>query len=345
MEQIRVTVRVPLAAAVAAGRSEYGQTSVVLDDIAVQSLTSGARALLREDGYAAGRSGGRGEALVVSEATVPATVAALEARATTIAAEVAAEAAHQRATVAEFAATLEHVLTYARTCPIQALRGASLWHLHDWHRDGKWAWGAPRTDESAACAVGREDELAAFLASEAASREASERALEAEKAAKAAKAAAIASEARRWAREYGRSLLGSPELQRAAGEDRNVLPRIRRLVALAAEHAIEHAIAGLQDARVVKTYATEDRDDVPSAEAYALLDTLTAARGSIAEASALPGAEVTIGPIERYDVAPRGDAVWRTGVRVTLSHPWFDDDDLEWAVLAEPFEQNDQDDE
>lgn len=56
MESIKIAVRVPLAAAVAAGRSNYGETVVVLTDSDVASLSDGARRLL----YTSDRSDQRG---------------------------------------------------------------------------------------------------------------------------------------------------------------------------------------------------------------------------------------------------------------------------------------------
>lgn len=120
-----------------------------------------------------------------------------------------------------------------------------------------------------------------------------------------------------WAAEHS----ASPELKRAARERRAVVSEVR-------QQAKERVIAAVTEivstiGFVVETYESQPREGVPSREAYALLDLLKSSLLSIADASGLPKAEAKISDILRHDVAPQGSAVWRTGVTVSVDHPWL----------------------
>lgn len=111
MDQIRIGVRVPLAAAVAAGRSEYGYASVALTDADVAQLSAGARALLRVwDGDdtrhrglvgVPGSTGSRIDDVEVVRADVATTIAAIEALYVAAEAKRASELAAVEARIAQ----------------------------------------------------------------------------------------------------------------------------------------------------------------------------------------------------------------------------------------------------
>ena len=222
----------------------------------------------------------------------------------------------------------------------------------DWRREWVSAWMA------APCAVLRGDgqgcppdlrpRIAAIrervtvtLTAEREERETREVAEVAAKvAAKAATAAVVAgheAEARAWIATGAATL--PPELIRAAGEGRRVLAEITRVV----RERVRQAVEDLAPHGIASSHGEEPRDDVPSAEAYEILDLLTSSLKGLRAAALLPGAEIEIGAIARHDVNPSGAAVWRTGVEVTLSHAWLDED-YGWVVLAEPRAEDDEDD-
>jgi hypothetical protein len=165
---------------------------------------------------------------------------------------------------------------------------------------------------------------------------------DARRAAAKARAKANAEDLRAWAAEH------APEarIARAAREGRDVTSAIDALVSERVTEALEGCLANTPFA-VVSTYDSQPRTDVPTAAAYELLDLLAtpAVRSAVLNACALPHAEVEVGPIMRFDVAESGSAVWRTGVRLTLRHPWLVDAHTQWSVLAEPLALGDDDDE
>lgn len=156
----------------------------------------------------------------------------------------------------------------------------------------------------------------------------------------------FAAEVQDWAAEYGESRLGSPELKRAARERRDVVSEVRRLArervrAVTAE-CLDNVNAPL--GYIVDTYESQPRDGVPSREAYALVDAIKAALPYIARESGLPDAKAEVSDIMRHDVAPKGDAVWRTGVTVTVSHPWLANA-IEVDVISEPLPEEEESEE
>jgi hypothetical protein len=159
----------------------------------------------------------------------------------------------------------------------------------------------------------------------------------------AALAEAAEHEPRLWLAEHGAAL--SPELSRAAREGRLV----RNALYSSVEERVEDAVRAI-DARLSRgdwavlkeTWATEERREVPSATAYELYDALMAGRDQIARSALLPHTVVTVGPISRFDVAPQGSAVWRTGVAVTVTHPWLAAD-IDLVMLCEPLDLDEDD--
>lgn len=193
----------------------------------------------------------------------------------------------------------------------------------------------PRLDEIRA----RSRVLACEAAAEAAAREAAAARAAAAKAA-AAKAAVAEAEAsaRTWVAEHGAPL--SPELARAASEGRSVRSEITRLVS----ERVRAVVGALPGYSLDAIYGSEPRLGVPSAAAYALYDAALAAAAAMRDAAALPGAGVEIGEIERLDVAPHGAAVYRTGITITVRHPWITDPPIELYRLCEPFALQNSDD-
>lgn len=145
-----------------------------------------------------------------------------------------------------------------------------------------------------------------------------------------------------WAAEHGETRLGSPELKRAARERRDVVGEVRRLSKERIIAAVTEIVQSF--GFVVYTYESKPREGVPSREAYALLDVLKSALLSTADAAGVPGAEASVSDILRHDVAPEGAAVWRTGVTVTVSHPWFSSA-IEVDVTSEAPPEDEEDDE
>jgi hypothetical protein len=137
-------------------------------------------------------------------------------------------------------------------------------------------------------------------------------------------------DARTWAAEHGWSALGRSEIQRAAREGRRVRGAITARCTELFRLALELSIP--EYATIVESYAEEDRDDVPSAEAYATHDAVKAEGDAF---TLPPGLAVETSDVCRIDVARRGSAVWRTGVLLTARHPWFTKD-IEIAVISEP---------
>jgi hypothetical protein len=367
MEQVKVLVSVPLAVALAAGRSQYGETLVGLDDAAVQSLSTGARALIGTDGKVrATPPSSYACALDVREATVADTCLALEARATDIEAYHAQQATEAEARIlAALAApdadwlgfgnnTERYYTIGSNDVDVSSSDSGRAHHRPAIEASPRGVYLSEEQRRDLRILAHRADLEARALPIATAAWEAKYAewqaacsAAEAEREAEKARKLQVELNARRWAREYGRAKLGSAELVRAASEDRVVLPEIRRLAQLSVEHALEEAFGAES---VVKVYAEEIRDGVPSAEAYALLDTLINARAMLTRAHGLPNLtsgpdeSIAAGPIMRFDVAPKGTAVWRTGVRVTFTHPWLAEP-IEWSVLAEPIDLDiDEDD-
>jgi hypothetical protein len=137
--------------------------------------------------------------------------------------------------------------------------------------------------------------------------------------------------ARAWLVEHG-TCLNRPELVRAAGEGRKIRKALTK--------AIESRVTALVEevGRVVQSYTDEPRSDVPTAEAYKCLDDVKTLLPTLTELAALPDAKVEVGPISRFDLSPRSNTTaWRTGVCVSVRHPWLTDDiDLHVLAAGEP---------
>ena len=204
----------------------------------------------------------------------------------------------------------------------------------------------------------RQAEAEALLATLLPAWEAEQAAKEAEEVAeKEAKEAKEAAEAERkerakaalqtWA---GSSSVLPHRVRRAANEGMDVRSEVLRLARAGLRTAIENVTRRTLDETgdiFVNWYNCRVREDVPSNEAYALFDALTAATPALAEAAMLPGAKVTVGPFVRVDVAPKGPDVWRSAVRVTLTHEWLKTGTLTLHPLSEPLDyepSNDNDD-
>lgn len=129
-------------------------------------------------------------------------------------------------------------------------------------------------------------------------------------------------EARTWAAQYGESALGYLPLQRAATEGRRVRGEITKLVEARIRTALEVS-PGSHGVLLPDYYDKAERDDVPTAEAYTLRDILVADAPALARRAALPNTELEVSDVCRIDVAPRGGVDWRTGVIVTVDHPWL----------------------
>jgi hypothetical protein len=91
------------------------------------------------------------------------------------------------------------------------------------------------------------------------------------------------------------------------------------------------------------SYGESERADVPTVEAYRALDLATGIAKTRCEGLLPLPFALTVGPIARHDIAPRGASVWRTGVEITVSCPWLDRTEGV-VILAEPRDQGDDND-
>jgi hypothetical protein len=357
MEQVKVLVSVPLEVALAAGRSRYGETTVVLDDAAVQSLSPPARALIGRDGRVL--TGDSVLRLAEPEATVAATIAALERRVVDIEAQRAKEQAESEARIAlALAAPNADWISGARSGEAYyTITGGPEMGQYSTTRSGSthnrpevdasphgiYLTEAQKADERV---VDRRAEVAARALPAATAEwerkyaewQAVVAADDAAEAAEKARKVAAAHEARLWLAEHATTRLDAPELGRAARESRRCDATLLEVVTARVSHAVATIVEPLLNCNVLeRTYGDEVRDDVPSRQAYALLDALIAAAPAIAEQSGLPHAVVEPGPIMRLDVAPKGSAVWRTGLIVEVTHPWLSQS-ISVPVICEPLD-------
>lgn len=340
MEQIKIAVSVPLSVAVENGSSRYGNTEVVLTDQDIQAMAPSLRALLARakpeyDGRFTGRLNVDGSRPVVVKA---ATVAGLMEALAEVAAREAKRAAEEEARRVEDEARIERALARPLVDWIcRPLLGGEP-HVADTLENAPYS-DARITARRQAARIVVEEARAAWLAE----RERQDRETKAREAREAAERAAHDEALRAWVLERGAGSPFAPEIVRAAREKRQV----RGAVQACLREQLRRCLEPLGE-DVVASYVSEAREGVPHAADYGVLDRLTEAAqdGTLSSAALLPGAEIEIGPIARHDVAPRGAAVWRTGVSVTLSHPWLDDP-IEWTVLSEPVEaeQDEYDDE
>lgn len=141
-----------------------------------------------------------------------------------------------------------------------------------------------------------------------------------------------------WAIRHGEKINFPGTILRAAREGRDVYRavcnEIEDRVFLAVRRLVSDNVD--DDAIGLTTYGKASDARVPTERAYAIRDALVAGGESIILAAALPGASVVVGDFERYDVANERKAVWRTGVDVVVTHPWFLDYDFGLRVLTEP---------
>ena len=156
-------------------------------------------------------------------------------------------------------------------------------------------------------------------------------------------------EARAWLVAQGAEAGFSAELVRAAKEGRKVTEALASTVT----GWIGAALKALPEGRgMARSFEQEERDDVPTPAAYALLDALVAAKEALASAAKIPGVAITIEPISRHEINPKvGAETWRTGNKVLISHPWLGKGKngkamaYAWTVLAEaPALPDDEDD-
>lgn len=151
-----------------------------------------------------------------------------------------------------------------------------------------------------------------------------------EAAEEVARTRSLDDDARTWAAEHGGAL--SPQLARAAREGRQVRGEIARLVDAKVSACLGEKHPDVPRVRAVSD--EEDRPDVPSREAYGLYDALVSNVPDLIAAAVIPVALVQIHPISRFEIGEEDEpAVRRTGVRVTLRHPWTT---ATWVLLAEP---------
>lgn len=147
-------------------------------------------------------------------------------------------------------------------------------------------------------------------------------------------------DARIWCAEHAATVFDAPELARAAREKRKILSALRE--AVLAKFSLALATLAKDGGWYIPEdlYDSSPREDVPSREAYAMFDALTAAKDRLARATGLPNAQITIGPIARHDVASHGTR-WRTGVRIEVEHPWLSGGIVD-AILTEPVGKDDE---
>lgn len=132
---------------------------------------------------------------------------------------------------------------------------------------------------------------------------------------------------RAWVIEFAEAN-GRPELARAAREGRKLGDEPQEMI----EDTLFSRVEDLGCAEdVINNWGGwQARDDVPSREAYALFDALTAAREQLGEGLPFP---ITIDPIARIDVEPVKTARYKTGVIVRCGKASV-------AALAEPFDDS-----
>ena len=163
--------------------------------------------------------------------------------------------------------------------------------------------------------------------------------LEGRKAAEAARRQAAEDETRAWVVANGEVEELPDNLIRAAKEGRSVLAALSQHVeGVSTDVILQIALDVYPEAWLAsQTYDTQARNDVPSSWWYAVHDALEAKVDEIArEGCAVPGATVKIGGFERFDVSS-GRVEWRTGVEVSITHPWlFEGNDFGTYVITEP---------
>lgn len=329
----------------AAYRAEVAQATGPVDrdrqtEIPVGEITPAARLLLLEigGGYYGGRLSDAERALVqCGDRAVAPTAAEVSAILERLHAEqvvqVRKEAEAKAAKHAERVANLEQLLARLEADPMIGVNKAGQWTTweigFDAHGDGH-NWPEPMRPRLAAVRARAEAEIARKAKAEAERQR------------------SIDHDLGLWAAEHGGIL--SPEIARAAREGR----RVQAAVIEAVERRVTDALRA--NVRILwrnddtpqflpiwrewilrEVDQEEERDDVPTAEAYALLDSVTAAKGAISEAAALPQVAVVVGPIARFDVGTGKNILWRTGVKVTVDHPWIGEH--EWFLLSEPIEE------
>lgn len=144
-------------------------------------------------------------------------------------------------------------------------------------------------------------------------------------------------------------------IRRAASEGRNIQEAVTQLAVKSLDDYLDSIFShGIVCGWRHDTFGDEPRTDVPSQNAYDLVDHLSKLIKSGAVESVvfgLPNVVVEVGPISRFDISARGAPVWRTGVAVRVTHPWLrdprdpkDTDYFESVVLAEPPKSEDDED-
>lgn len=323
MNQIRIAVNVPIKAAIAAGRSSYGETTVALSDADIAAMSPEVRAAIVDATERDGALCVYGRFISVAEATAAALVASIEEM-----------CAARRAAAEREAVAGEERIVAALARPLDAwIRGEhsggepSLLS----QPTGAYVRYGEREDPRMLARLAEAREHALPVAVAAWRSKEAERA--AEKAAEAERAAVVPRERNAWI--VSRSDLPA-NVRRAAGESRDTRVALSGIV----RERVRTVLDTIGETVVDEVYATRERDDVPTDRAYAVLDALTAA--PLAVASMLPDVAVTIDPIARHDIDPRrGRTRYRTGIEVTIAHPWIDPQT--WCVLCEYDEDEDED--
>jgi len=140
-----------------------------------------------------------------------------------------------------------------------------------------------------------------------------------------------------WLVDRGARLLEQPHLARAVSEGRSdpAVGAARGAICGRVCAAIDEIAQAQGCHGSAATYGEQPFRGLPTPRTYALIDALAEGRGIVAAAALLPGAEVEIGELRRWDVAESGSAVYRLGVEVTVRHPWLDDRQYSTAVLVD----------
>lgn len=350
MEQFRISAYVTRESALARGSSSFGHVSVAISDQEIQSLSDGAKELLAQAPWSSDRGlrvTTSSEGLEITDPSSAAVVVALEAVAEKVRLAKEASLAERAERIAMAVASpddawvgrdYEHYVNERGVCVYRPSVMDSPREVNLNNADKQDPAVVARREQV------RSTHLPERLASWERGHSENESRLEADKAKREEedrRQMCLVHEARLWAAEHAAARLGSPELARAAREERDV----HRTITARSDERVAMTLGSIAgEGRVVETFGSEERKGVPSRDAYALMDFLTGKKDLIAAAAGLPGVSVSIGPVERLDVAPTGPAVWRTGIVVTVEHPWLTGY-REFSVLAEPIDADGDTDE
>jgi hypothetical protein len=155
-----------------------------------------------------------------------------------------------------------------------------------------------------------------------------------------AKKEQIRAEIRTWAMECDAL---PARIRRASSDGLEIKPELTKYLA----ECVATKVTEILDAAGYGGEITEicgnpsPREGVPSDQAYAILDALSARKQDIAESALIPGVDVEVRGFFVADIALRGEAVYRSVVDVIVRHRWARD--LGCYVLTEPRDDDDED--